>query len=88
MREALTDWVSLDDRQWNQLAAIFQERSVDAKQDILLPHSSVHEIYFVCADLLRFYYLSDRGIETNKAFVAEHTFAGALAALNLDLPVI
>ncbi len=88
MRKALADWVDLTDNQFSQLAEIFNSRTVKAKQDILLPHTSVHKIYFVCDGLLRFYYLSDRGVESNKAFVAENTFAGALAALNLDLPVL
>lgn len=88
MERALAHWVSLNDRQWSQLAAIFQSRTVNARQNILLPQTSVHEIYFVCHGLLRFYYLSDEGIESNKAFVAENSFAGALAAMNLNLPVI
>ena len=88
MQETLADWVTLNDDQWNQLRKIFDSRTVEARQDILLPHSSVREIYFVCHGLLRFYYLSDDGIESNKAFIAENTFAGALAAFALNLPVL
>ncbi len=88
MRKALADWVNLTDNQSNQLAEIFDSRIVETRQDVLLPHTPIHEIYFVCDGLLRFYYLSDEGVESNKAFVAENTFAGALAALALDLPVL
>lgn len=88
MRKALAKWVRLDDRQWSQLTEIFGSKTVKPRQNILLPHTSVHEIYFVCDGLLRFYYLSNEGVESNKAFVAENTFAGALAALALELPVL
>lgn len=88
MRKALADWVNLTDNQWSQLAEIFSSRTADTRQDILLPHTPIHEIYFVCDGLLRFYYLSDDGVESNKAFIAKNTFAGALAALALDLPVL
>lgn len=37
---------------------------------------------------MRFYYLAEDGAETNKAFIAENTFAGPLAAAVLKLPVI
>ena len=88
MHRILVDWVSLSDTQIDRLSEIFHPRTAEVREDILLPHTSVHEIYFVCHGLLRFYYLSDEGIESNKAFVAENSFAGALAAMNLNLPVI
>jgi len=88
MHEILADWVSLNDSQRDRLSNIFHYQTAEARQDILLPHTSVHEIYFVCDGLLRFYYLSNEGVESNKAFVAENNFAGALAAMNLNLPVL
>ena len=59
MHEILADWVSLNDTQIDRLSAIFHLRTVESRQDILLPYTSVHKIYFVCDGLLRFYYLSD-----------------------------
>ncbi|WP_414588554.1 Crp/Fnr family transcriptional regulator [Scytonema sp. PCC 10023] len=32
--------------------------------------------------------MTDDGMESNKAFIAENTFAGSLAAYNLDLPIV
>ena len=88
MRNALSSWVNLSNDQWRQLAKIFQSRTVNHREHILLPDTAVHEIYFVCHGLLRFYYLSDDGVESNKAFIPENTFAGSLAALALNLSVL
>lgn len=88
MRAALALWIDLTDSQWHQLAAIFQLRAVQEREHITFPDTAVHELYFVCDGLLRFYYLSDEGTESNKAFVAENTFAGSLAAARLNLPVL
>lgn len=88
LRKSLNKWFALPDRQWAKLASVFSVRTVSKAQHILLPGDSVYELLFVCRGLLRFYYLSDEGAESNKAFVAENTFAGPLAAAALGLPVI
>ncbi len=87
LRLFLQGWVDLSEREWQQLAAIFQPRTVEAQAHLLLPGSKVHEVLFVCTGLLRFYYLSEDGTESNKTFIAENAFAGPLAAAALDLPV-
>lgn len=88
MRAALRAWAELTDLQWETLAAIFRVREVEARQDLLQPGSNEHELLFVCRGLLRFYYPAEDGSESNKAFIAENAFAGALAASALNLPVI
>ncbi len=88
LRTAIHQWVELTDRQWDILSDIFHPRRVDEGKHILLPGDYVYELLFVCSGLLRFYYLSENGDESNKAFIAENTFAGPLAASALDLPVI
>jgi len=88
LRNAVDQWVELTDQQWKQFAAIFTEKTVDPQELILLPGDYVHELLFVCSGLLRFYYLSEDGTESNKAFIAENTFAGPLAASALKMPVI
>lgn len=88
LRAAVHRWVELDDGQWAELAAIFRQRTVAAGEHLLLPGSHVHELVFVCSGLLRFYYLSEKGGEANKAFVAEDAFASPLASAALNLPVI
>ena len=88
MRAALKAWVSLSELQWQTLAAIFCVKKVGAHQHLFYPGSSEHDLLFVCEGLLRFYYPAEDGGESNKAFVAEDTFAGALAASALKLPVI
>lgn len=88
LRSAVNQWVKLTDQQWEQFAAIFTEKTVNPQEFILLPGDYVHELLFVCSGLLRFYYLSEDGTESNKAFIAEDTFAGPLAASVLKMPVI
>ena len=88
MRAAVSQWVQLSDTQWARLASIFRMRSVPTQASILLPGDRVHELVFVVKGLLRFYYLNDGGVESNKAFVKENEFAGPLASASLNLPVI
>ena len=88
MRDALKGWVSLSELQWQTLAAIFRVKQVEAHRHLFYPGSNEHELLFVYRGLLRFYYPAEDGSESNKAFVAENAFAGALAASALKLPVI
>lgn len=88
MRKAVDEWVSLSDAQFERLFSIFQLKQAPAQSSLLLPGDRVHELVFIASGLLRFYYLDDDGVESNKAFVAENEFAGPLASAALDLPVI
>ena len=74
--------------QWPHLAAIFTEHRYAAREHVVLPGATTHYIYFVCHGLLRFYYGGAYGAEWNKALVAEHTFAGSLAAYRLNRPLM
>ena len=85
---AAADWVDLSRPQQIAFAALFETRVVGARDVLALPGSSAHEILFVARGLLRFYYPSDDGRESNKAFVAENEFAGALASANLGVPLL
>lgn len=85
---AAQQWTRLDDTQQRMLAAGFTVRNVAAQEHLILPGATTHEVLFVARGLLRFYYPSDDGKESNKAFVAEGEFAGALAAANLGLPLL
>jgi CRP-like cAMP-binding protein len=80
-------WVSLSPEQYEQLLAIFHEQSFHKKEHVVLPGNNNHEIVFVLHGLLRFYYLSEDGTESNKAFIDNGTFAGSLASYILDLPL-
>ncbi|NEP84847.1 MAG: Crp/Fnr family transcriptional regulator [Okeania sp. SIO3B3] len=88
LKVAVAPWADLTDAQWTQLAAIFRHRTAAKKDYLLVPGDMVHELVFVCHGLLRFYYLSADGTESNKAFIAENTFAGPLGAFTLNLPVM
>lgn len=88
MRLALQQWVQLDDRQFEQLRQVFHRRQFENRAHIVLPGSNRHQLFFVGSGLLRFYYLTPDGQESNKAFISEDMFAGALAAHALDLPVL
>ncbi len=88
LRIALVKWVDLAEQEWNLLASNFRVKLVQKHEYITLPGAKIHELYFVCSGLLRFYYITDKGMESNKAFITENTFAGSLAAYNLDLPIL
>lgn len=87
LSQAFSSWVTLSPNSWSQLIAIFQTRTAVAKEHIMHPGDNAHELMFVCDGLLRFYYLSPNGKETNKAFIAENEFAGPLASTMLNLPI-
>ncbi len=80
-------WAPLADGPAGRLAAAFDERTAPAGTPVSLPGSDVHEILFVAEGLLRFYYPGADGKESNKAFVAEGEFAGAIAAAGLGVPI-
>ena len=84
---AVSQWVDLSEQQWQQFAAIFKLRQVDAREFIVLPGANQHEIIFVNEGLLRFYYIDEEGEEANKAFIGENEFAGPLASAALGLPL-
>lgn len=86
--QAAAHWVHLNRAQQETLAAAFRVRTVDAKEHLVTPGSTTHDVLFVAEGLLRFYYPSNDGRESNKTFVAEDNFAGALAAANLGLPLL
>ena len=87
LKTAVSQWVDLSESQWQQFAAIFKLRQVDAREFIVLPGANQHEIIFVNQGLLRFYYIDEEGEEANKAFIGENEFAGPLASAALGLPL-
>jgi CRP-like cAMP-binding protein len=88
MRTALFPWVQFAEPEWAGFASLFHIRTVQDRELILLPGARVDDLVFVCDGLLRAYYLSDTGTESNKAFIAEHQFAGPLPATAIDASVM
>ncbi len=88
LADAARRWARLSDAQAGRLGRAFEPREVAARQSVARPGSAAHEILFVARGLLRFYYPSGDGKESNKAFVAEGEFAGALAAAGLGVPIL
>ena len=64
MQTALVKWVDLAEPQWNLLASNFQVKTAQKQEYILLPGTKVHELYFVCSGLLRFYYITEQPYPT------------------------
>ncbi len=87
LRDGFSQWAALPKPQWQQLATIFRVRHAAQREFVTQPGDDKHELIFVCQGLLRFYYLSADGKETNKAFIAENEFAGPLASAMLGLPL-
>ena len=88
MRSAIASWVEFAEPEWDRFAGLFHLRNVQGGDHFLLPDASLDELCFVCSGLLRAYYLTDNGTEANKAFIADHEFAGPLAAAVLGRPVV
>ena len=88
MRTALVPWVQFAQPHWNHFATLFQIRTIEEREHVLLPGERIDELYFVCDGLLRAYYLGADGAEANKAFIAENEFAGPLPTNGSDVPVI
>jgi CRP-like cAMP-binding protein len=88
LRHAAARWAPLDDTQWTRLASVFASRELDRREPLVLPGTTRHEVLFVVRGLLRFYYPGEDGKESNKAFIGEGEFAGAIAAANLGLPLL
>ena len=84
---AVARWVSLDAERLATLRALFAERHAPARSPVALPGADAHDVLFVRRGLLRFYYPAADGRQSNKAFVGEGEFAGALAAAALDVPL-
>ncbi len=87
LRSAFSHWADLSDSQWERLSSVFSARRTAAREFVSQPGDNAHNLYFVVSGLLRFFYISPDGKETNKAFVAENEFAGPLASAALGLPL-
>ena len=88
LKFAAQEWVTLTERQWRTFAGIFDVRALEAGEHLHYPGDSAHKLIFVSSGLLRFYYPAEDGKESNKAFLTEGSFGGALAAASLGLPLI
>jgi CRP-like cAMP-binding protein len=87
LREAFTQWSNLSDNQWDILSSKFKIRQASPRDYVAFPGDLAHELIFVGQGLLRFYYVSADGKESNKAFIAENEFAGPLASALMGLPI-
>ena len=88
LQGALSEWLDLPEPQWNDLAKIFGVKIFAPSEFVALPGERKHELLFVSEGLLRFYYVDSEGTESNKAFVAENTFAGSPVSFLLGLPTV
>ncbi len=88
MKFAAQEWVTLTELQWRTFATIFEVRTLGADEHLHYPGDSEHKLIFVGEGLLRFYYPAEDGKESNKAFLTEGAFGGALAAAGMGLPLI
>ena len=85
---AASAWAPLTESHRHGLADIFRERTIAAREAVARPGSTRHEVLFVARGLLRFYYPGGDGRESNKAFVGEGEFAGALASARLGVGLL
>lgn len=86
LRSVVSEWVDLDDAQWSRFASVFRARSVSSGCHVLHVGATEQFVYFVSTGLLRVYYVSRDGKESNKAFGTEGMLGGPLVASILGLP--
>jgi CRP-like cAMP-binding protein len=86
--DAALRWAPLDAGRQLELVKRFEVRVVEAGEALALPGDDRHEVLFVAEGLLRFYYPGADGKESNKAFVVEGEFAGAVASAHLGVPLL
>lgn len=86
-KTAVHQWSPMSVEEWEPFRALFRPRHVQSGAFVTLPGDDAHELLFVQTGLLRFYYLTPDGKESNKAFVTAGEFAGPLASAELDLPL-
>lgn len=87
MRASLKDWVELPEPQWSNLKSIFHLRVARKQEHIIWPGSKAYQVLFVYHGLLRTYYLTEEGAESNKSFATENMFGGPTSAFILGLPI-
>lgn len=63
--------------QWDEVAALFQRKSLDKGEHFLQAGVRSSVFGFVASGLLRMYYLRRDGKEFNKSFIRAHDFTGA-----------
>lgn len=87
MRVVLNGWTNLPEPQWNILKSIFRPRIFRKHEHIIWPGSRTYHVVFIYEGLLRSYYLTEDGAESNKSFATENMFGGSTSAFILGLPV-
>ncbi len=86
LRAAVSRWAELSDAQWGRFASVFRRRSASAGSHILHVGDTEQFIYYIVSGLIRVYYTSTDGKESNKAFGTEGMLGGPLVASILGLP--
>lgn len=77
---------SADDGAWADFRGAFQERSFGPGDHLVRAGDPHPDVFFVARGLVRLYYADREGRESNKAFAAEGSFTGSLAAGLLGVP--
>ena len=86
MRTALASLVEIPDEQWGTLTDLFQVQLAEKHEYVALPGARTYKLFFVCEGILRLYFVTSNGMESNQAFAVENMFAGSPAAYAMGLP--
>ncbi len=79
LRAQIEQFAPLAEAAWNDFVCLFQLRTLNKGSHIVLPGDPTSGLYFVCAGLLRYYYIADDGKEWNKAFITENTLTASFS---------
>jgi CRP-like cAMP-binding protein len=86
LRNALTAMADIPESEWVYVSRQISRRSFKKGEFLLRAGDFVENFFFIVEGLVRFYYLSPAGKESNKYFAAEKQFVGSISALHSEQP--
>lgn len=80
LRELLCSISEIPEAEWTWLASNIEPREYPAQATLFRPGAVDHSLHFLSNGLVRYYYLTDNGLERNHTFAAEHSLVACLRA--------
>ena len=84
MRETFSRWADIRDAEWKLLQGLFRFHPVAKSDSVLAPGQRPKDILYVASGLLRYYYTSSEGKDSNKVFLSQGMFSAPLTGCALD----
>jgi len=86
LRSFIGQLADVPEKEWNYFAEKVTERIFNKHQLLFQAGEPVPNFFFISKGLVRFYYLTEKGKEFNKAFAIENEFVGSFSAMIFNAP--